>query len=90
MENLILLKKEDFENLELQLSEIKALIKQKNQEQVNNTWLTKQEAKSRLKCCMKTLEKYINKGLIPYSRYAAKIYIRSADIEAFLNQNYIK
>lgn len=90
MENLTLIPSEKIESIQLEIREIKELIKNKNQEEARNKWLTKKEARSRLKICLKTLDSYLSKGILPYSKFAGKTYIKAGDIEAHLEKHYIK
>jgi|GEM_PF-1394102 len=85
-----LLPKSEIDSIKLELQQIKNLIQQSNQEAFRNQWLPKTEARKRLHVCLKTLDNYLQKGIIPYSRFAGKIYIKTADIEAHLQKHYIK
>ena len=90
MEQLTLIPKEKLDSFQEELKEIRNLIQNKNQEELHNKWLTKKEARERLKVCLKTLDNYLQRGILPYSRFAGKIYIKAADIEAHLEKHYIK
>jgi len=89
MENLTLIPSEKIEAIYQKLQKIENLIQKKNQEEISNQWLPKPEAKKRLNVCLKTLDNYLLKGILPYSRFAGKIYIKAEDIEAHLQRNYI-
>lgn len=91
MENLELaiVHKKSLENIQSEISEIKALIKNKFQTELNNQWLTKSEAKKRLHICLKTLDTYLSRGILPYSKFAGKTYIKAGDIEAHLHRHYM-
>lgn len=90
MDNLTLIQSEKVEAIHSELLEIKRLIQQANKEAELETWRTKPEARKRLKVCQKTLDNYLQKGVIPYSRFGGKVYIKEADIQAHLERNYIK
>lgn len=89
MGNLTIIESEKIEAIQSELQEIKLLILKKNNEESLNKWISPPEAKARLKVCKKTLDNYLKNGIIPYSRFAGKIYIKLADIEAHLQRNYI-
>lgn len=89
MEKLALIEFEEIKEIRQELKEIKNLILKKNQEDISNQWLPKPEAKKRLNVCLKTLDNYLQRGILPYSRFAGKIYIKAEDIEAHLQRNYI-
>lgn len=90
MENLTLIPSEKLEQIQQELSEIKSLIQKSKQDEFQNQWLPKSEAKKSLNVCLKTLDNYLSKGIIPYSRFAGKIYIKASDIESHLQKHYIK
>jgi len=80
---------EKLEAFQADLNEIKSLIRAKKNQADSERWNTKQEARTKLHVCMKTLDNYLSKGILPYSRFAGKIYIKASDIEAHLERNYI-
>jgi hypothetical protein len=90
MENLTLIQSERLDFIQQEISEIKLLIQQKEKQADLNKWHSKKEAHIKLKVCLKTLDNYLLKGILPYSRFAGKIYIKASDIEAHLERNYIK
>jgi hypothetical protein len=90
MENLTLIPIEKLDNFQAELNEIKSLLKGNKKEELLNKWLSKGEARQRLNVCMKTLDSYLSRGIIPHSRFGGKIYIKAADIEAHLEKHYIK
>jgi hypothetical protein len=80
---------EKFDSLLACIEEMKAILNKREKEADLNKWYSKPEARIKLKVCMKTLDNYLSKGVIPYSRFAGKIYIKANDIEAHLQRNYI-
>jgi hypothetical protein len=90
MENLTLIPTERLNSFQADLNEIKNLLQQKEKQSDLNKWHSKKEAHIKLKVCLKTLDNYLLKGILPYSRFAGKIYIKASDIEAHLERNYIK
>ncbi len=85
-----LLPKSEIDSIKLELQEIKNLIHESNQESIKNQWLPKSEARKRLHVCLKTLDSYLSRGIIPFSKFAGKIYIKASDIEKHLQKHYIK
>ena len=75
--------------IQADILEIKSLIKINKEEEEKIKWLPKKEAKTRLNVCSKTFDTYLSKGVIPYSRFAGKIYIKASDIELHLQKHYI-
>jgi hypothetical protein len=80
---------ERLDSFQADLEEIKTLLHEKDKQAELNKWHSKQEARLKLNVCMKTFDNYLAKGVIPYSRFAGKIYIKASDIEAHLQKNYI-
>jgi fatty acid-binding protein DegV len=89
MEKYILVEAEKMETLITEMGKIRNLIEENKKEQFLKEWLSKQEGRQRLKVSLKTLDNYLKNGVIPYSRFAGKIYIQAKDIEAHLQRNYI-
>jgi hypothetical protein len=89
MTNLTLIPTEKLESLQADLDEIKSLLFKQSKQDDFNKWLSKKEARIRLKVCQKTLDNYLSKGIIPYSRFGGKTYIKASDIEAHLERNFV-
>jgi excisionase family DNA binding protein len=56
----------------------------------NNVWLTSKEAAKALRVTTRTLQSYRDQGIIPFSQFGREIRYRSEDIQAFLNDHYVK
>jgi hypothetical protein len=87
--NLSVVPTETLKQLQSEISEIKNFLLGKKESEEKDKWLSKKEARIRLKVCQKTLDTYLSKGVLPYSRFAGKIYVKVADIEAHLQNHYI-
>lgn len=53
----------------------------------SEVWLDVTGTCSRLMCSTRTLQKYRDEDMIPFSQIGAKIYFRESDIEEFLNSH---
>lgn len=84
-----MIQSERIDSLHEDIREIKELILGNNRKSELNKWVTKKEAREMLHVSLKTLDSYLHRGIIPYSRFAGKIYIKAEDIEAHLERNYI-
>jgi len=89
MESLTLIPTANLDSFKADLAEIKNLLQEKHNQADLNKWYSKKEARIKLKVCMKTLDNYLSKGVIPHSRFAGKIYVKASDIEAHLERNYM-
>ncbi len=88
--NFSLISDESLNQLLQEIAEIKSLLVSNANQNDLQKWVSKAEACKRLRVCAKTLDNYLKKGVLPYTQYASKIYIKSSDIEMHLEKNYIK
>jgi excisionase family DNA binding protein len=86
---ILVIPKEKFEFIESSLSEIKDLLQVKQPLSKSESWISKPEACRRLNVCSKTLDSYLKKGVIPFTQYKSKIYIKSEDIDNHLEKYYV-
>ncbi len=66
------------------------LDKNKKANPLSDTWLDIQEVCLLLKVSKRTLQKYRDKGILPYSQIGGKIYFKASDIEEHLKNHYNK
>ena len=88
--NFTVISEESINQLMQEIAEIKSLLVSNAKMEDSLKWVSKAEACKRLRVCAKTLDNYLKKGVLPYTQYASKIYIKSSDIELHLEKNYIK
>ena len=72
------------------LQEVKDTLQTKSETEINAMWLESTEARKMLGVSAKTWQDYRDKRVIPFSQFGRKIYVRRADIEAFLENHCIK
>ena len=87
--NFIVIPQEKLDLFESSLSEIKDLLQFKQPVNDSQKWISKTEACKRLNVCSKTLDSYLKKGIIPFTQFKSKIYIKSGDIENHLEKYYV-
>lgn len=80
---------EKVDQIESYLIEIKSLLEKKHQETESPSWIDKKEGAKRLSVCSKTFDSYLKKGIIPFTQFKSKIYIKASDIEKHLEKYYI-
>lgn len=61
-----------------------------NRPLLGDDWLDIQDTCKLLKLSKRTLQTYRDRGIIGYSQYVGKVYIRASDIKAHLEKHYIK
>lgn len=86
---MVILPQEIWENVTATLIELKDYIKGRRQDEVNNQWIDSTEARKLLKVSPKTWQTYRDERRIPFSQFGRKIYVKKADLEAFMEQHYI-
>lgn len=87
---LVILPKVELDAITASLNEIKELIKGKAKEEVEAQWIESEEARKMLGVSSKTWQTYRDSRVIPFSQFGRKIYVKKADIEAFLQAHLIK
>jgi len=75
--------------LESDIQQIKQAIFKTNEESFLSQWLESDEARKQLNVSKKTWQNYRNKKVLPFSQFGRKIYVRRADLEAFMQSNLI-
>lgn len=60
------------------------------EEKKQDEWLTTEEACEFLKVSKRTLQKYRDELIIPYSQIQRKVFFKHSDLKALLENNYIK
>lgn len=82
--------KERLDFIESSISELLKVLKERNLYSDSPKWISKPEACKRLNVCSKTLDSYLKKGIIPFTQYKSKIYIKVSDIDSHLEKYYVK
>ena len=55
-----------------------------------NRWLESEDARKQLGVSSRTWQAMRDKRLIPFSQFGRKIYVKQADLEAFMMSNYVE
>ena len=86
---MVVLPKAAWEAVASEIRELKNLLQEKSKEEVNNQWLESTEARKMLGISPKTWQTYRDERRIPFSQFGRKIYVKRADLEAFMEKHYI-
>ncbi len=86
----VVLPESEWKGIKELLNKVKDTLQTKSEEEMNSQWIESTEARKMLGVSAKTWQDYRDKRVIPFSQFGRKIYVRRADIEAFLQQHYIK
>lgn len=73
-----------------EVKEIKTVLRQKSDEEIKSQWVDSVEARRMLGVSQKTWQTYRDQRRIPFSQHGRKIYVKRADLEAFMESHYIK
>ena len=87
--SLVVLPQAEWEGIKDLLNEVKDTLKTRSAEEISSQWIESTEARKMLGVSAKTWQDYRDKRVIPFSQFGRKIYVRRADIEAFMQQHYI-
>lgn len=86
---MVVLPKQAWEAVTTELQEIKNLCLQKSKDEINGQWIESSEARKLLGVSAKTWQTYRDERRIPFSQFGRKIYVKRADLEAFMEKHYI-
>ena len=71
------------------LESVKSLLEEKTEEEINSQWVESTVARKLLGVSQKTWQTYRDERRIPFSQFGRKIYVKRADLEAFMESHYI-
>lgn len=87
---MVVLPKSALEELKASISDLKEMIQGKALEEASSQWVESEEARKILGVSPKTWQTYRDSRALPFSQFGRKIYVRRADIEAFLESHMVK
>lgn len=88
-QTMILLPQNAWEGLNKKLEELTELVTKRNQSEILSEWIESGEARKMLGVSQKTWQTYRDNRIIPFSQFGRKIYVKKADLEAFMQSHYI-
>ena len=86
---MILLPQTEWEGLKQELKKLAELIINKNKAEALDEWIESGQARKMLGVSQKTWQTYRDNRVIPFSQFGRKIYVKKADLEAFMQSHYI-
>ena len=87
---MVVLPKTAWEGLTSEIRELKNILQRKAEDEVNNQWIESTQARKMLGVSPKTWQTYRDERRIPFSQFGRKIYVKMADLEAFMEAHYIQ
>ena len=85
----VLLPKSELDEITSRLDELKELVKGKAQQEALGRWIESEEARKILGVSPKTWQTYRDTRALPFSQFGRKIYVKQADLDAFLESHKI-
>lgn len=89
MQTMVVLPQSELEALRGELHEIKSLFLNSKEEAFRNRWVESEDARKQLGICQRTWQAMRDNRIIPFSQFGRKIYVKQADIDAFLESKLI-
>lgn len=86
----VLLPQSVLDEMKASIREVKDLLQGKAKQEEESQWLESESARKLLGVSQKTWQTYRDSRAIPFSQFGRKIYVKKADIEAFLQSHIIK
>lgn len=86
---IVMLPEAEWENIKGLLSEVKNTLKTKSAEEINSQWLESDKARELLGVSRKTWQTYRDNRVLPFVQFGRKIFVRRADLEAFMEKHLI-
>lgn len=88
--NMVVLPESEWLNLSQKLDEISSLVVNRNAGELNSEWVESTVARKMLGVSKSTWQTYRDQRRIPFSQFGRKIYVKRADLNAFMHEHYIE
>lgn len=86
---MVMLPQSELEAIKKKIDEVASLIVTRNNDEANSEWIESGEARRKLKVSQTTWQNLRDERRIPFSQFGRKIYVKKADLQAFMEANYI-
>lgn len=86
----VLLPKSVLDAMTAKLDKIEMAIQGKAKEELQKEWHESEEARKMLGVSQKTWQTYRDTRALPFSQFGRKIYVKHADLEAFLQAHIVR
>ena len=88
--NMVVVPQEWLYEVRDKLDSVKSILEGKSKEEINSQWIESVDARRILGISQKTWQTYRDERRIPFSQFGRKIYVKRADLESFMESNYIR
>lgn len=86
---MVLLPQTEWDAIKDKLEEISSLVLERNTDEANSSWVESSEARRLLGVSQTTWQNLRDERKIPFSQFGRKIFVKKADIQAFMEAHYI-
>lgn len=86
---MVLLPQSEWEAVKRKLDDVASLVVSRNYDEASTEWIESGEARKRLGVSQSTWQNLRDERKIPFCQYGRKIYVRKADLQAFMEKHYI-
>ncbi len=87
---MVVLPQSAWDGLASEVREVKELLKQKQENELNSQWIESATARKMLGVSPKTWQTYRDERRIPFSQFGRKIYVKRGDLETFMKAHYVE
>lgn len=87
---MVVLPQTAWEGLTEEVKAVRNLLQQKIEEEMGQAWIESTQARKMLGVSPKTWQNYRDARKIPFSQFGRKIYVKKADLDAFMEKHYIQ
>ena len=77
------------DKMEAEMKEMKAILKAKDEHEINSQWIESVKIPKILGISQKTWQTYRDRRIIPFAQIGSKIFVKRADLENFMQSHYI-
>lgn len=86
---MVVLPQTEWEAIKCKIDEVASLVVDRNTNEANSEWIESSEARKKLGVSQTTWQNLRDERKIPFSQFGRKIYVKKADLQAFMEAHYI-
>lgn len=86
---MVVLPQTEWEAIKGKIDEVASLVVDRNTNEANSEWIESSEARKKLGVSQTTWQNLRDERKIPFSQFGRKIYVKKADLQAFMEAHYI-
>lgn len=86
---MVMLPQSEWEAIKGKLEEVASLVVNRNVDEANSEWIESSEARKKLGVSQTTWQNLRDERKIPFSQFGRKIYVKKADLQAFMEAHYV-